>query len=214
MKIKNKFTRRRSPEDNERLQRQLKGFVRKKTKPEINPQISKDEDYLHKITDVDLELLLKELAERKLIEFVRQAWHVLEPDTLFVDGWHLHAICEHLEAVYEGKITRLLINIPPRHMKLLADNTLVPTPIGIRKHGDLKIDDFVFSPSGKPIKVVNVSKKAPADYEVTFTNGEIIKCNGDHLWTVYDKWAFKWKTVDTAYLLNAKQNNTENRFAV
>ena len=85
----------------------MKGFVRKKTKPEINPQISKGEDYLHKITDVDLELLLKELAERKLIEFVRQAWHVLEPDTLFVDGWHLHAICEHLEAVHEGKIKRL-----------------------------------------------------------------------------------------------------------
>jgi len=133
MKIKNKFIRRRSPEDNEKLQRQLKGFVRKKTKPEINPQISKGEDYLHKITDADLELLLKELAERKLIEFVRQAWHVLEPDTPFVDGWHLHAICEHLEAVHEGKIKRLLINIPPRYMKSLAVAVFFPCWVWIKK---------------------------------------------------------------------------------
>ena len=173
-----------------------------------------DNNYLHKITDADLKVLLKELAERKLIEFVRQSWHVLEPDTPFVDGWHLHAICEHLEAVFEGKISRLLINIPPRHMKLLADNTVVPTPTGIKKHGDLKVGDLVFSPSGKPVKVIKVSAKALADHEITFTNGETIKCNGDHLWTVYDKWAFKWKTVDTTYLFNARKSKTENRFAI
>lgn len=32
-------------------------------------------------------------------------------------GWHLDAIAEHLQAVYEGHILRLLVNMPPRHGK-------------------------------------------------------------------------------------------------
>ena len=60
------------------------------------------------------------LAEMSLIEFAKQAWHVVEPKTPFIDGWHLHAICEHLEAVSAGQIKNLLINIPPRFMKSLA----------------------------------------------------------------------------------------------
>ena len=62
----------------------------------------------------------QERAERRLREFVRQAWHVVEPATAFVPGWHLDAICEHLEAVTAGQILRLLICMPPRHMKSLG----------------------------------------------------------------------------------------------
>ena len=61
-----------------------------------------------------------------LIAFVRYFWHVLEPDTPFVDGWPLHAMIEHLEAVTAGQITRLLINIPPGFMKSLLTNVLWP----------------------------------------------------------------------------------------
>ena len=46
----------------------------------------------------------QERAERRLREFVRQAWHLVEPATAFVPGWHLDAICEHLEAVTAGQI--------------------------------------------------------------------------------------------------------------
>jgi len=56
-------------------------------------------------------------ASASLYEFVRQAWHVLEPGVPFVPGWHIEAICEHLEAVTAGEILRLLVNIPPRHSK-------------------------------------------------------------------------------------------------
>jgi len=62
----------------------------------------------------------EERAARRLREFVRQAWPVVEPSTAFVPGWHLDAICEHLEAVTSGQIHRLLISMPPRHMKSLA----------------------------------------------------------------------------------------------
>ncbi len=61
----------------------------------------------------------QELASRHLGDFVRQAWHVVEPSTPFVPGWHVDAIIEHLEAVSSGQIRNLLINVPPRHMKSL-----------------------------------------------------------------------------------------------
>lgn len=62
----------------------------------------------------------RELASRHLREFVQQAWAVVEPATAFVPGWHLDAICDHLQAVTSGQIRNLLITLPPRHMKSLA----------------------------------------------------------------------------------------------
>src|SRR5580704_7778756 len=70
--------------------------------------------------------LEREYATRSLREFVRQAWHVVQPFTPFVPGWHIDAICDHLEAVTRGKIRNLLINIPPRHMKSLLVSVFWP----------------------------------------------------------------------------------------
>lgn len=61
-----------------------------------------------------------------LVDFVRYFWNVLEPETQLVEGWLLDAIAEHLEAVTLGKITRLLINVPPGSMKSLMCNVFWP----------------------------------------------------------------------------------------
>lgn len=63
--------------------------------------------------------LKMEKARRRLHDFVAQAWSVLEPETEFVDGVHVHAICDHLQAVTEGQIRNLIINVPPGHAKSL-----------------------------------------------------------------------------------------------
>ena len=68
----------------------------------------------------------KQLAEKSLYEFIKQAWHVMEPGKNFVDNWHIEAICEHLEACNRREITRLIINIPPRHMKSILVNVAFP----------------------------------------------------------------------------------------
>ena len=52
--------------------------------------------------------------------YIRAAWPVLEPATGFVSNWHIDAIAEHLQAVTEGQILRLLMNVPPRCMKSLT----------------------------------------------------------------------------------------------
>src|SRR5260370_1109852 len=61
-----------------------------------------------------------------IYSFVEDAWKVLEPGVRFTHGWHLEAICEHLEAVSNGEITRLLINIPPRHSKSTLVSVIWP----------------------------------------------------------------------------------------
>ena len=60
-----------------------------------------------------------ELASRSFYHFVLQGWHVLEPEMPYKDNWHIKAICDHLEAVTDGRIENLLINVPPGTMKSL-----------------------------------------------------------------------------------------------
>ena len=69
---------------------------------------------------------LKRRAEASLYEFVKQAWPVVEPGIPFIPSWHIETICEHLEAVSHGDITRLLINIPPRHSKSTIVSVMWP----------------------------------------------------------------------------------------
>lgn len=61
-----------------------------------------------------------------LLAFVRYFWQVLEPGTNFREGWALEAMCEHLEAVTYGEITKLLINVPPGFMKSLLTDVFWP----------------------------------------------------------------------------------------
>jgi predicted phage terminase large subunit-like protein len=56
------------------------------------------------------------LYENSLYEYLKAMWHVNEGRP-FVEGWHLEALCEHLEAVYSGQISRILFNFPPRTSK-------------------------------------------------------------------------------------------------
>ena len=65
-------------------------------------------------------------AEEDLLDFVRLTWKAIEPARAFVDGWVLGAMAEHLTAVSEGEITRLLINVPPGFMKSLLVDVFWP----------------------------------------------------------------------------------------
>lgn len=63
------------------------------------------------------DLLEAEDLRRSFRLFVPAAWSILEPGVSFVPGWHIDAISEHLQAVSDGQIKRLLVNMPPRHAK-------------------------------------------------------------------------------------------------
>lgn len=66
---------------------------------------------------LDLEAIRGEKAHRNLHDFIKQAWHVVEPKRPFVTGWHIEAVCDVLEAVALNQIQNLIINVPPRTSK-------------------------------------------------------------------------------------------------
>ena len=73
-----------------------------------------------------------ELAERKLRNFIRIGWPHIDPAD-YSTNWHIDAICEHLEAVADGEIRRLIINIPPRHGKSILVNVAFPAWVWAQK---------------------------------------------------------------------------------
>lgn len=78
------------------------------------------QDFLAEVDLADVARALEaEKCERSLYAFLRAAWPHFDPAP-FTGGWHLEAICEHLEAVSNGEIRKLLINIPPRMSKTSA----------------------------------------------------------------------------------------------
>lgn len=66
------------------------------------------------------------LLSEDLSLFSKAAWHVLEPGVPLRWGWALDAICEHLTAITDGEIFRLLINLPPGCMKSLLVGVMWP----------------------------------------------------------------------------------------
>ena len=72
----------------------------------------------------------RELERRRaqdcLYSFTRFLWPIIEPETEFVDGWHIRAICKTLESFTRFEIPKLVINIPPRHMKSILACVMLP----------------------------------------------------------------------------------------
>src|SRR5215813_7817447 len=70
----------------------------------------------------------KEKAERleaSLIDFVKEAWPSINPAE-YQPCWAIDALCEHLQAVSEGQIRNLLVNIPPRCGKTTIASVCYP----------------------------------------------------------------------------------------
>ena len=78
------------------------------------------------LAELDYSSLERALCEKSLVDFVQRAWPVLEPGQPLVMGWHVGAVCDHLEAVTDGRVRRLLINVPPGTMKSTLCNVFWP----------------------------------------------------------------------------------------
>src|ERR1700756_3602229 len=59
--------------------------------------------------------------------FAARCFHQLNPQAELAMNWHLEVIAAKLTAVRDGKIRRLIINLPPRHLKSHAASIAFPT---------------------------------------------------------------------------------------
>lgn len=117
-------------------------------------------------------------AELSLYEFTKQAWHTLHPTTPFTEGWAVGAVAEHLQAVTEGEITRLLINIPPGCTKSMLTNVMWPA--------------WEWGPANLPnMQYINAS------YDMTLSTRDMVNCRDliSHEW-YQERWPIGWKEDD------------------
>jgi hypothetical protein len=91
--------------------------------------------------------------------------------------------------------------------KLLADDTLVPTPEGLRRHGDLTLGDLVFDADGHVTRVVQTHHFTNVPmYRVTFDDGSTCDVSSGHLWNVRGRQERRkkldtWRTLETIDIL-------------
>jgi hypothetical protein len=58
--------------------------------------------------------------------FIQRCFGQLQPGAAFYPNWHIEVMAAKLEACRQGKIRRLIINIPPRHLKSLCASIALP----------------------------------------------------------------------------------------
>lgn len=142
------------------------------------------------------------LARRRLLQFVQLTHGSYDA------GWVHDDICRRLEKfsadVAAKKSPRLMLLMPPRHGKQMADSTPVPTLSGWVPHGALRPGDRVFGPDGRPTTVLAVSEKTPSDMVVEMTDGSSFRCHENHEWKVYERARRRWIVMSTEAMAQRK----------
>lgn len=146
------------------------------------------QDMLSKYFDLDLLVAVK--AQRNFKTFVQTAWPILHPSRPYIDTWHMDAVCEHLEALYKGKIKNLLVTIPPGHSKPIDVESLILMEDGSRKRlGAIEIGDRVITHMGSAATVLEVHAQGDLDVlEIVTNNGRSVSTAYDHPFLTPEGW--------------------------
>lgn len=66
------------------------------------------------------------IIKTDLSSFIQKCFATVNPGTKYLHNWHIDLIAETLKKCEDGKIKRLIINIPPRYLKSLSVNVAWP----------------------------------------------------------------------------------------
>jgi phosphate starvation-inducible PhoH-like protein len=81
--------------------------------------------------------------------------------------------------------SEIIKTVPLPYMRGNAQplDSLVLTPSGYVKMGEIKIGDFVIDVNGNPTKVINIYPQGKKKiYKITFSDSSFVECCGEHLW--------------------------------
>src|SRR5882757_9546918 len=110
------------------------------------------------------------------------------------------------KAQERSEFLNMMIYGPSGWGKAQPKSSLILTPYGWVKNGDLKVGDEVTGSDGYPCNVIGVYDKGILDtYTVTFNDGAQIVCCGDHLWKVQDRSKANrnnWYVISTKKLMH------------
>ena len=123
------------------------------------------------------ELKQRKLSQDKFLAFTKQVWPA------FIGGRHHAKMADAFERVARGECKRLMVNMPPRHRLDIKGE--IPTAQGWKTVETVQVGDYVFAPDGTPVEVTGKSAEYDEEiYEVTTGDGQVVRCDATHLWTV------------------------------
>jgi len=70
--------------------------------------------------------MVEEILRSDLCAFIHRSFLELDPATPYSYNWHIWLLASKLEEVRQGKCRRLIVNIPPRHLKSHAVSIAFP----------------------------------------------------------------------------------------
>lgn len=147
---------------------------------------------------------------------IYREWDESHEDKFFAPRYEIMAGYIHYlqEIATNPKFLTLIAMMPSGYGKLIANDVPVLTKDGWKKHGDLKVGDYVIGKNGEYVRVNIIHPKRLANYKVIFEDGEEILCHNQHEWNVYDREAQKEKTrVETNYIIeHIHSKGGRNRF--
>ena len=82
----------------------------------------------------------------------------------------------------------ILVCGPTGSGKALHIDTLIPTPTGMKRVGEIKIGDKIYDKDKNLTEVLDIHQASRKDklYKITLENGEVFKASGPHEWVVHN----------------------------
>ena len=100
--------------------------------------------------------------------------------------------------------------------KAIPNDTLIPTPNGWRKVGDIKVGDYLFAQDSSPTKVLAVFPQPEEKeiWKVTFADGRVAECCGEHLWEYFEDGKKKVEDTQTIYKRIKRKKAFKSNFSI
>ena len=100
--------------------------------------------------------------------------------------------------------------------KAIPNDTLIPTPNGWRKVGDIKVGDYLFAQDSSPTKVLAVFPQPEKKeiWKVTFSDGRVAKCCGEHLWEYFENGKKRVEDTQTIYKRIKRKKAFKSNFSI
>jgi predicted phage terminase large subunit-like protein len=84
------------------------------------------QELLARLSPAGRHRFLERLLQEDFSAFVRKVFETVSAGDQFLPNWHIDAMTYAAELVIEGKIKRLITNVPPRHLKSIIFSVALP----------------------------------------------------------------------------------------
>lgn len=131
--------------------------------------------------------------------FIKKSFYTLSPADALLNNWHVSLLCETLEQIWNGNIKRLIICMPPRHLKSVCISTAFPAwVIGMMPTKKVIVASYAL-PLAEKLSVDTKSLMETSWYKENFPNVS---------WSKSVKSKRKFMTQDGGFRLAASVNGS------